>query len=279
MKKKEEKLRALQLTLEKLEKTSQVTKFEEERKIKLDNGLFLDIKKIKDRRWIEDFNSKYVSGLAAFKALNPNKTAHDFINCEIEKINKRVAEIKRIWSLSEDEYYNELSKDKENIDYKKFYLNEYKDSTEKEIKGIVLRSKPRTEPNEFEDYRIKLYEQKLDELPKTKSTADKRQRTNINQCSKIFSNYGFELFNYILENHIKPKGKRGRYADLSFYYWEMFNSEEKYIHQRPEVFKKWFCQEYDDSFEKIKTINEVNDTNGNRKKHYQTSLDWFKTQI
>ena len=144
MNKKEERLRALQMTLEKLEKTNQVTKFEEERKIKLDNGLFLDIKKIKDRRWIEDFNSKYVSGLAVFKALNPNKTAHDFINCEIEKINKRVAEIKRIWSLSEDEYYNELSKDKENIDYKKFYLNEYKDTTEEEIKSNILRSKPRT---------------------------------------------------------------------------------------------------------------------------------------
>ncbi|PTS96004.1 hypothetical protein DBR27_16640, partial [Flavobacterium sp. HMWF030] len=87
------------------------------------------------------------------------------------------------------------------------------------------------------------------------------------------------LFNYILENHIKQKGKRGRYADLSFYYWSMYNSEEKYIHQRPEVFKNWFCKEYTDSFEKIKTINEVNDTNGNRKKHYQTSLDWFKTHI
>lgn len=40
MNKKEERLRALQMTLEKIEKTNQVAKFEEERKIKLDNGLF-----------------------------------------------------------------------------------------------------------------------------------------------------------------------------------------------------------------------------------------------
>lgn len=99
---------------------------------------------------------------------------------------------------------------------------------------------------------------------------------SINQHSQIFSNNGFELFNYILNNHIKPKGERGRYSDLSFYYWKMYNSQEKYIHQRPEAFKNWFCNKYNDNFEKIKTLAEVTDNNGNRLKHYQTSLDWFK---
>ncbi len=210
MNKKEERLRALQMTLEKIDKehqAHQLTKFEEERKIKLDNGLFLDIKKIKDRRWIEDFNSKYVSGLAVFKALDPNKTAYDFINCEIEKINKRVAEIKRIWSLSEDEYYNELSKDKENIDYKKFYLNEYKDTTEEEIKSNILRSKPRTEPSEFEDHRIKLYEQKLDELPKINTVkTTQKQSFQIGLLlakgeiySKLIPQKGFRYYHLLKE--------------------------------------------------------------------------------
>lgn len=85
------------------------------------------------------------------------------------------------------------------------------------------------------------------------------------------------MFSYILENHIKVKGKRGRYADISFYYWKMFNNTPQYIHRRPEDFKNWFCSHYSDSFEKIKTLNEVADKQGNREKHYTTSLDWFKT--
>ncbi|CAM2772757.1 hypothetical protein SAMN05444143_104159 [Flavobacterium succinicans] len=118
----------------------------------------------------------------------------------------------------------------------------------------------------------------INKLVLENSITNRTPASNINDHSAIFSNNGFELFNYILENHIKPKGKRGRYADLSFYYWCLFNAEEKYIHQRPEVFKTWFCKEYTDSFEKIKTMNEVNDKDGNRKKHYQTSLDWLKGQ-
>ena len=169
MNKKEERLRALQMTLEKIDKehqAHQLTKFEEERKIKLDNGLFLDIKKINDRRWIEEFNSKYLTGLAKFKALNPNKTTQEYINNEIEKINNIEAEIKRVWGLPEYEYYNELSNHKEIIGYK--------DTTEEEIKSNILGSWARTKPSDFEDYRITLYKQKLNELPKTEKLKEKR---------------------------------------------------------------------------------------------------------
>lgn len=99
-----------------------------------------------------------------------------------------------------------------------------------------------------------------------------------NKFDWIFSNNGYELFSYILENHIAKKGIRGRINDLSFYYWSMFNSTPKYIHQRPEVFKVWFCEKYEDNFSKIKTYYEANDKKGNRKRHFQTSLDWFKNQ-
>lgn len=111
---------------------------------------------------------------------------------------------------------------------------------------------------------------------------DKTLSTEIyeseNEHSDIFAKNGFKLFSYILENHIQPIGKRGRYSDLSYYYWKMFNEEPKYIHQRPEPFKRWFCNFYSDNFEKIKTENEVTDIKGNKFKNYQTSLDWFKQQ-
>ena len=95
MNKQEEKLRALQMTLEELDNTIQVTKFEKKRKVELENGLFLD-PKIYDLRNVEDFNLRFERNLAIFKAQNPTKTTREFINNEIEKINNIEAEIKRI---------------------------------------------------------------------------------------------------------------------------------------------------------------------------------------
>jgi hypothetical protein len=93
----------------------------------------------------------------------------------------------------------------------------------------------------------------------------------------IFSNNGFILFDYILNNYVKPKDKRGRFSDIGFYYWKMYNSENQYIHQRPEAFKKWFFNNYDkEDIGRIKTLTNLKDTNRNI--HYSTALDWFKTQ-
>lgn len=92
-----------------------------------------------------------------------------------------------------------------------------------------------------------------------------------------FSNNGFILFEYLLNEHIRPKGKRGRFADISNYYWKMYNSEIQYIHQRPEVFKTWFYNEYDnEDIGKIKSAYDLKDLN--RDKHYSNALDWFKSQ-
>lgn len=103
---------------------------------------------------------------------------------------------------------------------------------------------------------------------------------NQNTTSKhenIFSNNGFILFEYLLNNHIRLKGTTGRFADISDYYRKMFDSEIQYIHQRPEVFRKWFFDTYDkEDIGKIKTANNLKDID--RDKHYSNSLDWFKHQ-
>jgi hypothetical protein len=94
---------------------------------------------------------------------------------------------------------------------------------------------------------------------------------------KIFANNGFILFEYLLNEHIRPKGITGRFADISDYYWKMCDSETQYIHQRPERFKEWFSETYDNEYiGKIKTADNLK--NIDRDKHYSNSLDWFKTQ-
>ena len=169
MNKQEEKLRALQMTLEELDNIKKETKYKEETKIKLENGLFLDIKKINDRRWIEEFNSKYLTGLAKFKALNPNKTTQEYINNEIEKINNIEAENKKIFNLSDDKFCDWL-RNKYPV---KFENSDIKNNNLKEHPFFIYQKKY-FEPNEFEDYRITLYKQKLNELPKTEKLKEKR---------------------------------------------------------------------------------------------------------
>lgn len=144
---------------------------------------------------------------------------------------------------------------------------------EKLIKEIELLNNSKTQWNNDLKYFIKIGIQETKEA----EVKEKHPKEN-NKFDEIFSNNGYELFSYILENHIAKKGIRGRINDLSFYYWSMFNSTPKYIHQRPEVFKSWFCETYEDNFNKLKTYEEAKDQKGNRKRHFQTSLDWFKNQ-
>jgi hypothetical protein len=90
----------------------------------------------------------------------------------------------------------------------------------------------------------------------------------------MFSNNGFELFEHILSQYVKKN--RGRLSDIHYFYWVMFNHENKYIHQRPESFKTWFYKTYNEDLGKIKTINNVKSPD--RDKHFSNALDWFKTQ-
>lgn len=90
----------------------------------------------------------------------------------------------------------------------------------------------------------------------------------------IFSNNGFVLFNHILNEYVKTN--RGRLSDIHFYYWSLYDNKPQFIHQRPERFKKWFFENYNEDLGKIKTFKEVNI--GDRPIHYSNALDWFKLQ-
>jgi hypothetical protein len=109
------------------------------------------------------------------------------------------------------------------------------------------------------------------------NTDEQIKKNQTPKHDNIFSNNGFILFEYLLNNYIKPKGKRGRLSDIGFYYWKMHDSEPQYIHQRPETFKKWFYINFNnEDIGKIKPLYELK--NPDREKHYSTALEWFKSQ-
>jgi len=119
----------------------------------------------------------------------------------------------------------------------------------------------------FSIYQLQKYLKELIEKPKNTNT----------KHENIFSNNGFVLFRHILKEYVKPIDKRGRLSDIHFFYWSMFNSKPQLIHQRPERFKEWFFENYDnEDLGKIKTYGQVENTD--RLKHYSNALDWFKTQ-
>lgn len=103
----------------------------------------------------------------------------------------------------------------------------------------------------------------------SKQKTDETEKNN-----NIFSNNGFILFDHILTEYIKQNGFKGRYEDLSYYYRRLF--KDKFIHQKPEPFREWFQDEFDEIFSKIKTIEQTE--NKQRKENYSNALNWFKSQ-
>lgn len=95
--------------------------------------------------------------------------------------------------------------------------------------------------------------------------------TNLKH-DNIFCNNGFELFEHILNEYVKIQ--RGRLSDIHFFYWSMYNNKPQYIHQRPERFKEWFFEIYQEDLGKVKIYDTVK--NPDRLKHYSNALDWFK---
>jgi hypothetical protein len=92
----------------------------------------------------------------------------------------------------------------------------------------------------------------------------------------IFCNNGFELFDHILKECIKPKGVKGRQSDLIFYYWKMYNNKPQFIHQRPTEFFTWFDKKYSETSGQLKTYDNVKTTP--KEKDFSLALDWFKLQ-
>jgi hypothetical protein len=94
------------------------------------------------------------------------------------------------------------------------------------------------------------------------------------QYGDVFCNDGFELFEHILSEYIKPKNTNGRYEDLSYFYRCLF--DDNFIHQKPEPFRIWFMKKYTEEFSKIKTKEQTRSYL--RKKNYALALDWFKSK-
>jgi len=166
-----------------------------------------------------------------------------------------------------------LNKEKGNIDlsnkikkYCLFKLDECILLLEDRFKINIYDSPLKTEFKKVK----KLFTLNEFELLNKKHQEKESHSVRITKHDNIFSNNGYTLFEFILENHISEK--RGRYSDLSYYYRKLY--EDKYIHQRPVPFQEWFMDKYEELFTKIKTLEEVKGTD--RKKHYSHSLNWFK---
>jgi len=98
--------------------------------------------------------------------------------------------------------------------------------------------------------------------------------TKTPRHENIFCNNGFVLFEHILNEYVKTN--RGRLTDIHFFYWSMFNNSPQLIHQRPERFKEWFFENYNEDLGKIKKYDDIE--NPDKQKHYSNALDWFKLQ-
>jgi hypothetical protein len=138
---------------------------------------------------------------------------------------------------------------------------------EEEDKGIDIEKM--FFPNEL--FQIKQLENYIESLINKKKSIDTNQKT---KHENIFSNNGFVLFEHILKEYVKTK--RGRLSDIHFFYWSMYNNKPQYIHQRPERFREWFFENYNEDLGQIKQPYQIE--NPDRLKHYSNALDWFKTQ-
>lgn len=101
------------------------------------------------------------------------------------------------------------------------------------------------------------------------------QKKDIKRHNEIFTDNSFFLFQYILENFIRKD--KGRYEDLSFFYWKMRN--DGYIHQKPFVFKDWFTLNFNNEkiFTKVKTLDQVK--TAQRERNYSISKELFKQEL
>lgn len=104
------------------------------------------------------------------------------------------------------------------------------------------------------------------------------ENLNTNKHENIFCNNGFELFEYLLENFVKPKNQRGHHKDVLFCYHKLYNENKapNYIHQRTQTFLDWYNPLYKDNISQTKTYKEVK--NSTREKNYTIVLNQFKQQ-
>lgn len=108
------------------------------------------------------------------------------------------------------------------------------------------------------------------------ANTDNNVAKTVQKNEHIFCNNGFDFFKYLLnENHIRSKGVRGRYSDISFFYTRM--KKDKYIHAGADKFRCWFQDEYIEEFSKIVITDRTVDID--RKNNYEKAeKTWIKNQ-
>jgi hypothetical protein len=224
-----------------------------------------DFEPIKNKELINDFLLKFIVRYNDYSVKNNKTEFIEFqkrLNLEVLKSSiKKIKAKKRIIVLNK---------------YLQLINNEISFGNKKNIFFISYDSHIYSNRFNFETLEDKkeVFENELN-LIKLKDVIN--TKTKNSKHENIFSNNGFILFEYLLNEHIRPKGTTGRFSDIAHYYWKMYNSEIQYIHQRPEAFKTWFLLEYNkEDIGQIKTATNLKNTN--RDKHYSNSLDWFKSQ-
>jgi hypothetical protein len=195
---------------------------------------------------------------------------YDYLSNDAEMpiLNFKVENRKLIHNLPE---IQKIIKRKGFVKSKNQILNlQTKSAQENEIKKLILSISTidfENNTNTFED-EIKHFQLLLNNLPEP--TAELQPIHD-----EVFCNNGFELFDYLLNQNVRPKGVNGRQADIAHYYLKMFNNEPKYIHSKQEAFKMWFFKQYDKEY-LGKFHTESNLKNIHRDRHYSNALDWFK---
>lgn len=202
----------------------------------------------------------------------------DFINSEIENYDICL----QIVNLPIEQVFNRWFRIETGTNLKVFSISEktfniiFKDENEKYYYKIYsdFEKLPGEAEKKVKQSRLG-FGKILNFLDQRKHVLEMKLKSETPRHEHIFCNNGFELFEDILSEYVKPTGKKGRLSDIHYYYWKMY--EDDFIHQRPERFKTWFFETYEkEDLGKIKTLKEVE--NLDRKIHYATALDWFKQQ-
>lgn len=218
----------------------------------------------------EDVNTMvfftYEGDLQDFLKINYLATELSFINHKLGKVKQAITELKPIILFGDEPYYDERmeaigkegAKTKEEIRQLYWWSVRYESFLNDRLQELNQAQQVNPEPID---------------LTKT-PTVEIITKVFKEQFGEIFANNGFKLFEHILSQYIKPKGKRGRQSDLIFYYWKMYDSETQYIHQRPTKFFEWFDKTYSETSGQLKTYSDVK--TDQREKDYSRALDWFK---
>lgn len=92
----------------------------------------------------------------------------------------------------------------------------------------------------------------------------------------VFINGGFRIWDYLMNNSVREG--RGWKTDVAHYYWMMCNCTPKYIHERPEEFKRWFEKVYPSRKDvgKFRTLAVLKDIH--RENQLRNAIDLYKAK-